>query len=122
MLGVPGRRVDRFLKIHACVDVAQEELRNPLILLVSAGGAPGEVSVAVAQRERRRKCRSWPLTGRERSGMAFLQPEHLAARAEAEAELGDNRRGLQPAAGWRRGHHVAGLVDDVEMDRVANDF
>src|SRR3954468_10070917 len=51
--------------------------------------------------------------------MAFLQPEHLAAGAEAEAELGDDRRGLQPAAGRRRRHHVAGLVDDVEMHGIA---
>jgi predicted transcriptional regulator len=29
---------------------------------------------------------------------------------------------LQPAAGRRRRHHVAGLVDDVEMHGVADHF
>src|SRR6266481_3339341 len=55
----------------------------------------------------------------EGCGMVFLQPEHLRAAAEAEAELRDDRRGLQAAA--RRGcrDHVAGLVDDVEMHGVA---
>ena len=48
MLGVPGRRIDRFLQIHAGMDVAQEELRDPLVLLVAAGRTPGEVGVAVA--------------------------------------------------------------------------
>src|SRR5262252_1472026 len=41
MLGVPGRRVDRFLQVHATMHVAQEELRGPLVLLVAAGRAPG---------------------------------------------------------------------------------
>src|SRR5690242_21373267 len=44
MLGVPGRRVDRFLQVHAAVDVAQEHLQHPLVLLVAAGRAPGERS------------------------------------------------------------------------------
>ena len=43
MLGVPGRGVDRLLQIHAGVDVAQEKLRDPLVLLVAAGRAPGEI-------------------------------------------------------------------------------
>ena len=51
--------------------------------------------------------------------MAFFQPEHLRAGAEAEAELGNDRRGLQPAARRRRRDHVAGLIDDIEMHGVA---
>src|ERR1700733_4047288 len=51
--------------------------------------------------------------------MVFLEVEHLRAGAEAEAELGDHRRGLQPAARRRRRNHVAGLVDDIEMHGVA---
>ena len=70
----------------AC-DVAHEELRRPLVLLVAAGRAPGEVGLAIAQRERRRERGARPLARRERGRMAFLQPEHLRARAEAEAEL-----------------------------------
>src|SRR5262249_37645844 len=38
---------------------------------------------------------------------------------EAEAELGDNRRALQPAAAGRRRDHVAPAVDDVDMAGVA---
>src|SRR5207253_1691483 len=41
------------------------------------------------------------------------------ARAEAAAELRDHRRGLKPAAGGRRRHHIAGRVDDVEMHGIA---
>ena len=52
--------------------------------------------------------------------MAFLEPEHLAAGAEAEAELRNDRRRLQPAARRRRGDHVACLVDDVEVNGVAD--
>jgi hypothetical protein len=36
MLAVPGRRIDRLLEIHVAVDVAQEVLRDPLVLLVAA--------------------------------------------------------------------------------------
>src|SRR5262245_35229922 len=54
--------------------------------------------------------------------MPFVEPEHLRSRAEAKAELGDDRRGLQPATRGRRGHHVAGAVDNVEMHGVANHF
>lgn len=101
------------------MNVAQEELRDPLVLLVAAGRAPGEVWLAIAQCHGRRQRRAWPFARRKRSGMAFLQPEHLGAAAEAEAELRNDWRGLQPSARWRRGHHVAGLVDDVEMHGVA---
>ena len=59
------------------------------------------------------------LARRQRRRMIFLEPEHLRAAAEAEAEFRDHRRGLQPAAGRRRRDHVAGLVDDVEMHGVA---
>src|SRR5580692_8602588 len=49
MFGMPGRRVDRFLRIHAGMDMTQKELRDPLILAVAAGRAPGEVRLAVAE-------------------------------------------------------------------------
>jgi len=48
MLGVPGRRIDRFLQVHPGVDVAQEELGDPLVLLIATGRAPGEIRLAVA--------------------------------------------------------------------------
>src|SRR6266852_2549938 len=98
MLGMPGRRVDGFLQVQLGVDMPQEELRDPLILLVAAGRAPGEIRLAVAQRHGRAERGARALARREGSGMVFLQPEHLRAAAEAEAELRDDRRGLQPAA------------------------
>src|SRR3954452_11868853 len=89
MFGVPGRRVDRFLEIEIAMDVPQEELRDPLILLVAAGRAPGKVWLAVAQRHGRRQRRPRPLARCERRWMVFFQPEHLGAAAETEAELRD---------------------------------
>src|SRR5262249_27962985 len=107
---------------HAGMDVAHEQLRRPLILLIAAGRTPGEIRLAVAQRERGRKRRARALAGSKRSGMPLLQPEHLAARAEAEAELRNDGRRLQPAAGGRRRHHVAGGIDDIKMHGVAAHF
>src|ERR1700722_2377121 len=48
MLGMPGRRVDRLLQVHAGVNVAQKELRDPLILPIAARRAPGEIRLTVA--------------------------------------------------------------------------
>src|SRR4051794_22111870 len=101
------------------MDVAQEKLAAPLVLLVAAGGAPDEVGLAVAQRHADRERRARTLARRQRGGEPLLQPEHLAARAEREAEVGNDRRGLQPSARWRRREHVAVLVDDVEVAGVA---
>src|SRR5262249_40943746 len=92
---------------------------GPLVLLVAARRAPGKVRLAVAQRHRRRERCAGPLAGRERVGMALVEPELLRAGAEAEAKLRDHRRGLQPTARWRRRHHVAVAVDDVEVHGIA---
>ena len=116
---MPRRGVDRLLQIHAGMDVAQEELGRPLVLLIAARRAPGEVGFAVAQSERRRERGARAFAGRERGGVARLEPEHLRARAETESEFWNDRGGLQPAAGRRRGDHVAGAVDDIEMHGVA---
>src|SRR5690242_2108048 len=102
MLGVPGRRVDRLLHVHAAMHVAQKELRGPLILLVAAGRTPGEIGLAVAQRQRGRERGARALAGRERIGMALFEPELLRARAQTEPKLRNDRRGLQPTTGWRR--------------------
>src|SRR5882672_10766140 len=119
MLGMPSRRVDGFLQVQPGVDMPQEELRDPLVLLVAAGRAPGEIGLAVAERHGGRKRGARTLAWRQRGGMVFLQPEHLRAAAEAEAEFWDHRRRLQPAARRGRRDHVAGLIDDVEMHGVA---
>src|SRR5213080_5044817 len=119
MLGMPSGRVDRLLQIHAGMDVAHEQLRRPLILLVAAGRTPGEIRFAVTKRERGRERGARSLAGGERSGMALLQPEHLRARAEAEAEFRNDGRGLQPSAGGCRRDHVAGGINDVEVHGIA---
>src|SRR6202162_2621434 len=107
------------LQIHAGMDVAQEELGRPLVLLIAARRTPGEIGFAVAQRQRRRQRRARALAGGERGGVARLEPEHLRARAEAESQLRNDGGGLQPAPGRRRRHHVARAVDDTEMHGVA---
>src|SRR6266700_2312326 len=80
MLRVPGRRVDRLLHVHAAMHVAQKKLRGPLILLVAAGRAPGEIRLAVAQRQCGReraarptmsKCTVSPRVKPERSSLAW---------------------------------------------------
>ena len=39
--------VQRFLKVHAKVDVVEEKLQRPLVLSVTTGGAEDHVRVAV---------------------------------------------------------------------------
>src|SRR3546814_8725877 len=55
MLAVERGRVDRFLQVQPMMQVAQKEDQRPLILLVAAGRAPGEVGLAVLQRHRWRQ-------------------------------------------------------------------
>src|SRR6266516_5817748 len=101
------------------MNVPQEELRGPLILLIATGRTPRQIRLAVTQRHGRAERRARALARRQCCGVIFLEPEHLRAAAEAKTQFRDHRRGLQPAAGWRRRDHVAGLVDDVEMHGVA---
>src|SRR5215207_4940186 len=82
MLRVPGGRVDGLLQVVAGMDVAQEELRNPLVLLVAARRAPGEVGLAVAQRHGRRQGRARALARHQRGRVALVEPEHLRPAAE----------------------------------------
>ena len=113
-----GASID-FLQVETRMDVAQEELRDPLVLLVAARAAPGQVRLAVAQRHGGRQRRARPLAGNQSGRMRLVEPEHLRARSEREAEFGDDRRTLQPSAGGGRGDHVAVLVDDVEVNCIA---
>ena len=84
-------RIDRLLQIVPGVDVAQEELRDPLVLLVAAGRAPGQIRFAVAQRHGRRQRGARALARGKCGGVILLQPEHLGAAAEAESDLGNDR-------------------------------
>src|SRR5437764_14203076 len=97
----------------ASMDVAQEELRGPLVLLVAARRAPGQVRLAIAQRERGRERRSRALARLKRGRVTFFEPEHLTTGTKAEAKFGDHRRGLQPTARLRCRNHFAGLIDDI---------
>src|SRR4051794_13441580 len=57
-LGVVVRRVDRRLQVEAEVDVSEEGVERPLILLVAAGRAGREVRLAAAGGHRRRQRRA----------------------------------------------------------------
>jgi hypothetical protein len=49
MLGVPSWGVDRFLEIVGGMNVSEEKLGDPLVLLVSSWRAPSEVGFTVSQ-------------------------------------------------------------------------
>ena len=119
MLGVPGRRVDRFLQIHAGMDVAQEELRRPLVLLVAAGRAPGEIGLAVAQRQRRRQRRARALARRKRRRMLSSSQNICARVPRQKPSSGITGEDCSQPPDGVDGHHVAGRIDDVEMHGVA---
>ncbi len=119
MLGVEGRAVDRLLQVHPVMGMVQEHQGRPLVLLVAAGRAEGEIGFAVLERERRRQCAARAPAGFEARRQPLLEPEHLHPRAEAEAQFGDHRRALQPAAARGRRHHVAPAVDHIDMAGVA---
>src|SRR6185437_10212207 len=94
VLAMPGRRVDRLLQVHAAMDMAEEHLRDPLLLLVAARRAPAHVRLAGAMGEGRRERRARPLARRQRRRLAFLEPADLAACAHREAELRNDRRAV----------------------------
>src|SRR3954470_405690 len=118
-LGVVVRRVDRGLEIEAVMDVPEEDVQRPLVLLVAPGCAESQRGVAVAGGNRRRERGTRSLAGLERVRQALLEPEHLRPRAEGKAERGDHGSAPEPAAARRRRDHVPEAVDDVEVDRVA---
>jgi hypothetical protein len=90
VVGVEAGRVDRRLQVEAEDGVGEEERQRPLVLLVAAGGAEREVRLAAAERERRRQRRPRPLPRRERVRVLGVEPEHLRAGAEGEAEPRDD--------------------------------
>ena len=117
---VPGRRVDRLLQVHAAMDVAQEHLRDPLVLLVAARRAPGACTA------RRRACARvgvsvvrGRLPGASADGMALSSQNIWPRVPTGKPSSGIDRRAMQPAARRRGRDHVAVAVDDVEMHRVA---
>ena len=83
---VEHRRVDRRLQVAPVHRVGEEELERPLVLLVAAGRAERQHRPVVAHRQRRRQRRPRPPPAHQRRRQPLLEPEHLRARAEAEAE------------------------------------
>ena len=51
MGGAEGGRVDGLLQVHAAVDMTQEEIENPLILLIAPRRTERHVGLAVLQRK-----------------------------------------------------------------------
>src|SRR5688572_10039415 len=112
------RQVDRGLEVRLEEGVVEKEDERPLILLVTARG-PEREHRAIPSSERRRERRARTLPRFQGVGEAFLEPEHLRAGSEREAELGHDRRALQPAPARGRGDDDPEAVDDVEVARVA---
>ena len=54
VVGVEVGRVDRRLQIEPAVDVLQERVQRPLVLVVAARRAEREIGIAAPERERRR--------------------------------------------------------------------
>ena len=116
------RRVERLLQVHAEVDHVQEELQRPLVLLVAAGRAEGQ--------PRLRRCAApatgdnvvrGRLPGTSAFGVPLVEVEHLAARAEREAEPLDHGRRADPAAAGRRREEIAPAIDGVDVGGIAGD-
>jgi hypothetical protein len=106
VVGVEVRGVDRLLEVAAEVEMAEQRVELPLVLHVAAGRADRHVGLAVAEHQSRRQRRARALPRLERVGQPLGEPEHLRARAHAEAEAGHDRRAVEPAAargGRRRG-------------------
>src|SRR5690606_36905569 len=97
----------------------EEEVQLPLVLLVPAGRAEGEDGPAVAQGDARAERGPGAAAGGEGVRQALLQPGHLQPGAEREAQFGDDRVGLEPAAARGGRDHVAPAVDDVQVAGVA---
>src|SRR3546814_7379543 len=88
------RRVYRLLEVQPVMDMPEEELERPLVLLVPARRAESHVGAAVSRDQRRGESRSGPLARGEARGHRLVQPEHLAPRRYAETEFGYGGRRL----------------------------
>ena len=82
--------VDRLLQVQPAIDVIEEGVQRPLLLLVAAGRAPRQIRLPVAKREPGAERRARPRTRPQRRRQPLLEPEHLRARAERPAERGDH--------------------------------
>jgi hypothetical protein len=115
MFGMEGRRINRFLNIHAMMQHAQQHDGLPLILLFAAWRTEAHPGLAIAQYQRGGKRGARAFAGLQAIGQGFIQPEHLAARAKAEAKLRYGGRGLQPTGGGCGAYHIPGSVNHIHM-------
>ena len=98
----------------------QEERQLPLVLAVAAGRA--ERHPAARRRGGRSRGSAWcggACRAARLQGWASSSQNICAPGAEREAQLGHDRRGLQPAARRRGRDHVAPAVGHVEVAGVA---
>jgi len=58
VVGVELGRVDRLLQVQPSVDVAQEDVEPPLLLLVTAGRPPRQPRLAAAEGQTRGESRA----------------------------------------------------------------
>src|SRR5262249_26859374 len=63
VVGVELRCVDRLLEVEAAIDVSEEDVERPLLLLVAARCSPREPGLSVAQRKPRAEGRPRPRAG-----------------------------------------------------------
>ena len=80
VVGVPFGRVDRRLQVEPAIDVAQQHVDRPLLLLVAAGRAPREPRLAAPEDEARRERRPRP---RSRAGATTAVPPRARTSAPA---------------------------------------
>ena len=73
-------RVDRLLEVHPEIDVAEERVQRPLLLLVAAGRAPREVRLAVAKREAGAECRARTRSRLEATTRSPSSSQNICAR------------------------------------------
>ena len=87
MFRMEGRRINCFLDIHALMQHAQQHDGLPLILLFAPRRAEAHPGLAITQHQRGGKRGARAFAWLQAIGQGFIQPEHLAARAKAEAKL-----------------------------------
>jgi len=84
------RRVDCGLEVEAVVEVGEEDMQRPLVLLVAARRAERQPGFAAAQGERRAERRARSLPTFKAVRVIRVQVEHLRSGTQAEAETHDD--------------------------------
>ena len=120
MQAVKRGRVDRLLQVRqAEVHQVEEEVQAPLVLLVAARCAECDPPSVRELRQRGSQSRTGALARRQGVGVLWVQHEHLAARADGEAELRDDGGGGDPAPTRGGADEVSITVDRVQVSGIA---